>query len=353
MYTTTRRQLLKLASLAGLMLTGIGCSTDGRPKEAVAPRSATAADVEPTVTPEATASDQDAATPTPTIAQDITPEANEPTADEIEEPAYMSVVHGTEVERIVREAIALIGGMERFVKPGYDVIIKPNICNANHGPEYASTTNPQVIAALVTLCLDAGAGMVRVMDNPFAGTAEAAYERSGIRNAVELSGGRMEIMASAKYVEASIPEGQDLTSWQFYRPILDADLVINVPVAKHHSLAILTLAGKNLMGTIDNRPAMHRNLGQRIADITSRVRPQLTVMDAVRILTAHGPTGGNLEDVQRLDTVIASHDLVAVDAYAATLFGLTGSDVSYVARSAEMGLGRIDLDELNIVKAEV
>ena len=85
-------------------------------------------------------------------------------------------------------------------------------------------------------------------------------------------------------------------------------MIINMLIAKHHSLASLTPAGKNLMGTIENRPAMHRNLGQRIADITSRVRTQLTVIDAIRILTVQGSKGGNLDDVQRPDTLIASHD---------------------------------------------
>ena len=267
--------------------------------------------------------------------------------------AYLAVARGASPAEITMRAIAAIGGMERFVKKGYDVIVKPNICNANHGPEYASTTNPEVVATLVRLALGAGAKRVRVMDYPFSGSAQAAYARSGIEEAVKAAGGEMEVMAPMKFVETAIPAGLDLKSWRFYQPILEADLVINVPIAKDHGLARLTLGGKNLMGTIENRPAIHRNLGQRIADITSLVRPQLTVVDAVRILVANGPTGGNLDDVRETNTVIASHDIVAADAYATTLFGLRPEDISYIVASAKMGLGTMDLSSIRIEELNV
>ncbi|MCJ7677317.1 MAG: DUF362 domain-containing protein, partial [Anaerolineales bacterium] len=95
------------------------------------------------------------------------------------------------------------------------------------------------------------------------------------------------------------------------------------------------------------------NMGQRLADLTSRIRPTLTVIDAVRILTANGPTGGNLDDVKKLDTVIASPDIVAADAYASTLFGLQPSDLDYVVAGAAMGLGRSDLGLLRIEEITV
>ena len=264
------------------------------------------------------------------------------------EAAYLAAVRGNSPQAITQRAIAAIGGMERFVKSGYDVIIKPNICNANHGPEYASTTNPEVVATLVKLALGAGAKKVRVMDSPFAGSGKAAYASSGIAEVVEAAGGEMEVMTKPRYAEVAVPEGRDLKSWEFYRAILDADLVINVPIAKHHSLARLTLGGKNLMGTILDRGGIHRNLGQRIADIGSVVRRQLTVIDAVRMLMANGPTGGSLDDVKQTDTVIASHDIVAADAYATTLFGLKPTDISYIVASAEMGIGSADLESFKI-----
>jgi uncharacterized protein (DUF362 family) len=158
----------------------------------------------------------------------------------------------------------------------------------------------------------------------------------------------MEVMNKAKFRKVDIPEGRDLSNWEVYQDILAADVLIDVPVAKHHSLARLSLAGKNLLGVISRPSQIHANLGQRTADLVSLIRPTLTVVDAVRTLMAHGPTGGNLDDVRLTNTVIASHDIVAADAYAATLFDLSGSDISYVRAAADMGLGTLDLERIKI-----
>ncbi len=269
------------------------------------------------------------------------------------EAAYLAVARGGDPKAITRAAVAALGGIERFVKAGDDVIVKPNICVDYRSYEYAATTNPEVVAALVELCLGAGAKHVRVMDNPFGGSPESAYARSGIAEAVAAAGGRMEAMVPAKFRETDIPEGRDIRRWPVYQGVLAADVVINVPIAKHHNLARLTLGGKNLMGVIQNRGGIHRDLGQRIADLVSLVRPQLTVVDAVRTLMNHGPTGGNLGDVRLTETVIASHDVVAADAYAATLFDLTGPDIAYVRAAAEMGLGTLDLDAIRVEEIPV
>ena len=267
-----------------------------------------------------------------------------PTGDQ----SYLAVARGADPAAITKAAIASLGGIERFVRSGDDVIIKPNICVDYHPPEYAATTNPTVVATLVSLCLGAGARRVRVMDTPFGGTAESAYAVSGIAEAAQVAGGKMEVMSPVKFAKTDIPNGQDITKWEVYQDILQADVLINIPIAKHHSLARLSLGIKNLLGVITDPNQMHRNLGQRAADLASLVRPTLTVVDAVRILTTHGPTGGSLNDVQQTDTIIASHDFVAADAWASTLFGITGADVPYVKAAAEMGLGTLDLDSIKI-----
>ncbi len=262
--------------------------------------------------------------------------------------AYLAVARGLAPREMTQSALAALGGIERFVKNGADVIIKPNICVDYRTFEYGATTNPEVVAALVELCLGAGAKRVRVMDKPFSGSPENAYARSGIEHAVKAAGGTLEVMNSAKFRETSIPAGRDLTSLEVYQDILTADVLIDVPVAKHHSLARLSLAGKNLFGVISRPSQMHANLGQRTADLVSLVRPTLTVVDAVRTLMAKGPTGGNLDDVRLNNTVIASHDIVAADAYAATLFDLSGAQISYVKAAADMGLGTLDLGSIKI-----
>jgi uncharacterized protein (DUF362 family) len=263
------------------------------------------------------------------------------------------VARGSAPVAITRAALAAIGGIERFVQSGDDVIIKPNICVDFRTFEYAATTNPEVVAALVELCLGVGARRVRVMDNPFGGTAASAYARSGIADAVTAVGGQMEVMNPAKFRDTDIPEGRDIRSWPVYQEVLNADVLIDVPIAKHHSRARLSLAGKNLLGVIQSRNKMHSNLGQRTADLVSLVRPHLTVVDAVRTLMDHGPGGGNLNDVRLTNMVIASHDIVAADAYAATLFDLSGEDIAYVKAAAEMGLGTLDLSAIEIEELSI
>ena len=269
---------------------------------------------------------------------------------------YLAVARGAGADpaELTRRAVAALGGIERFVKPGANVIIKPNICNAYHGPEYASTTNPDVVAAIVKLCLAAGAKRVRVMDFAFGGSPQASYETSGIAAAVKAAGGEMENMNRLKFSKTAIPQGKTLKSSNIYGDILDADTMINVPIAKTHGSATLTLGMKNLMGVIQDRNALHaRGLHQCIADLNSAVKPQLTIVDAIRILTANGPTGGNLDDVKRLDTIIASPDVVAADAYAAGLFGMKPADVKYIKLGAEMGLGTMDLGSIKVEEISV
>jgi uncharacterized protein (DUF362 family) len=310
----TRRQFLRLTgtAVAGISLFGPGCTS--QPTE---------------------------------IASRRTPSA--PTGDQ----AYLAIARGADPAAIAKAAIASLGGLERFVKSGDDVIVKPNICVAYHPPEYAATTNPTVVATLVELCLGAGARRVRVMDTPFGGTPESAYAVSGIEEAVKAAGGEMEVMSPVKLVKTAIPAGRDITEWEVYRDVLEADVLINVPIAKDHNLARLSLGIKNLLGVIARPNQMHRNLGQRAADLASLVRPTLTVVDAVRILVDHGPTGGSLNDVKQTDTIIASHDFVAADAYAATLFDKTGTDIAYVKAAAEMGLGTLDLDGVKVEEVNV
>ena len=285
----------------------------------------------------------------PLTLQEARREAPPPTSDQ----AYLAVARGGDPKAITRAAIAAVGGIERFVKDGDDVIVKPNICVDYRTYEYGATTNPEVVAALVELCLGAGAKRVRVMDMPFGGGPETAYANSGIADAVKAVDGKMEIMNRAKFKEVNIPEGQDITHWPVYWEVLTADVLINVPVAKHHNLARLSLGGKNLLGVVLKPSRMHANLGQRVADLASLVRPTLTVVDAVRTLMAHGPTGGNLADVRQSDTVIVSHDIVAADAYAATLFEWASEDIAYIKAAADMGLGTLDLDAIKIEEIAV
>jgi uncharacterized protein (DUF362 family) len=263
------------------------------------------------------------------------------------------VARSGEPEEMVRRAIAALGGMERFVPRDANVIVKPNICVGYHSYEYAATTNPWVVGALVKLCLEAGARSVRVMDHPFGGAAEEAYEVSGIAEQVKAAGGEMAVMSRLKFMPTDLPHAQELKQAAIYDDIMRADVVIDVPIAKHHSLARLTLGMKNLMGTIRDREVIHSRMGTNLADLAGYIRPKLTVIDAVRMLMANGPTGGNLNDVKEMNTIVASPDIVAADSYAATLFGMQPEDLSYIKAGTAAGLGRSDLKNLRIEEINV
>jgi uncharacterized protein (DUF362 family) len=323
-----RRFLRQMAALAAMGLTASACGGASPATEA--------AEAEAAAVPTK-------ARPTPTPAKAAT-------------GAGLAVARGAGADpaELTRRALAALGGIERFVKPGADVVIKPNICVAYHGPEYAATTNPQVVATVVALALGAGAKRVRVIDAPFGGTAQAAYDQSGIAKAVAAAGGQMEVMSRMRYRETALPNGRKIKKWAIYGDALDADTLINIPIAKDHGSTRLSLGMKNLMGLIQDRNAFHsRGLHQCIADLSSGLRPHLTIVDAVRILMENGPTGGDLNDVKRTDTVIASADAVAADAYAATLFGMKGKDIDYIRLGAEMGLGEIDLGKLKVAEVAV
>jgi len=251
---------------------------------------------------------------------------------------------------LVRKAIKALGGMGRFVKKGNRVLIKPNIAFARP-PEGAANTNPEVVAELVQLCFEAGAKEVIVLDYTL-DPARITYEMSGIAKAAEAKGARMVYVSPRDFVPIEVPKGKILSAYdvRVLKQVLDADVFINVPIAKTHGSARLTLGMKNLMGIIQDRGSWHRSgdLHQCIADFVTAVKPHLTVIDAIRILASGGPKGPGR--VEQKDTIIASTDIVAADAYATTLFGLTPNDVPHIIKAAELGVGVADLKRVKIVK---
>lgn len=258
------------------------------------------------------------------------------------------VARGVPPAKITRAAIDGLGGMKRFISRGDIVVVKPNI-GWDRTPEYAANTNPEVVATIVRLCYEAGAKTVKVFDHTVS-NAKRCYKQSGIADAVAAAGGLVSFVDDRKFREMKLP-GYALKSWPLYTEVFEADKVINVPIAKTHGLTTLTLGMKNWMGIMGGwRGRIHQRIDGSLVDISLAVKPALIVLDAVRILTANGPQGGDLSDVKLLNTVIAGTDQVAVDAYGATLFGMKGSDLGYVRMGHEAGLGTMNLTQLRIKK---
>jgi uncharacterized protein (DUF362 family) len=243
--------------------------------------------------------------------------------------------------------------MGHFVRPGDKVVVKPNI-GWDRGPEQGANTHPLVVKALVVQALEAGAGKVLVFDRT-CNEQRRCYANSGIEKAVfEIGNSRavIEHIDPRKFIPVDISKGKSITKWEIYKDALDCDCYINVPVAKHHSLSRLTLGLKNSMGVLGgNRGSLHQNIGQNLADLATVIRPKLTVIDATRILLRNGPQGGDTKDVKKIDTLIASADPVAADAYATTLFDLKPDAIASTMAAYGMGLGEMDLARIKVVTA--
>jgi len=267
------------------------------------------------------------------------------------ENALLAVREGTDIPQLVRSTLNALGGMERFVKTGETVVVKPNI-GWDRSVELAANTHPQVVQTIINLCLEAGAKKIQVFDRT-CNDPRRCYVSSGVQQAVEdIDSDRVEIvhMDRRAYRELDIANGKALNRWSFYLPALEVDRLINLPIAKHHSISTLTLGMKNMMGVIGgNRGMLHRKIAESLADINTVIHSDLTLVDATRILVANGPQGGRLEDVEVRNTLIASPQIATADAYAATLFGYQPQEIETIVAGYKRGLGEIDLRRVSRV----
>lgn len=247
--------------------------------------------------------------------------------------------------KLTEAAVERLGGMKRFVSKDDVVWVKPNI-GWDRSPEQAANTNPDVVATVVRLCLEAGAKTVKVGDYP-CNSAERTYTNSGIEAAAKKAGAEIIYLDTNRFRDAAIG-GDRLKVTPVYPEIVDSDLVISIPVVKHHGSTKVTLCMKNYMGVVGNRRVFHQDLPGCIRDITAYMNPRLSIVDATRILMAHGPQGGDLGDVKRMDTVAAGTDIVALDAFGSELLGNNPSDIGTVVAGHEAGLGEIDYKKLNL-----
>jgi len=278
--------------------------------------------------------------------------ASAPAAATGQGPADIGIAAGQDAAGILtRKAVDAIGGMGRFVKAGNFVVIKPN-ASFFGGVEKGTSTHPEVVAAVVSMCREAGAGRVVVLDHTLRGAAEACLSSNGIGEAARRSGAEVLGFGAGDQshgVDTPIVGGVAMRSAGVYREVLDADVVITVPKAKDHGGAGLSLGMKNFIGVLSNMSSIHNSdLHQAIADLNSLVRPRLSVIDGTVILLDNGPGGPGA--TRRANTIIASADVVAADACACTLFGRTAADVPYIGYGEKAGLGQADFNRLRIAR---
>ena len=261
------------------------------------------------------------------------------------DPAYpdVVVVSGGEPEELVRAAVEALGGMSRFVSAGDVVVLKPNVA-WDRTPEQAANTNPQVVAETARLCFEAGAAEVIVTDVT-CNEARRCFRRSGIGAAAEAVGARV-VLPEDRYFRRADLQGSVLGRWPVLEPLLTADRVINIPVAKHHSLTRVTLGMKNWYGILGGqRRRLHQRIHESIADLAAFLQPTLTLIDAYRVLLRGGPTGGNLEYVAVEKALFAGTDPVALDARVAkTYWDLDAASLPFLEIAERRRLGRADFE---------
>lgn len=263
-----------------------------------------------------------------------------PWADELPTRTTLVVVRGGTPEMRFETALKALGGMAQFRPSGKNVVVKPNI-GWDRTPEQGADTDPELVAAVVKSFVSAGA-LVGVFDNT-CNTAQRCYANSGIEAAAKQAGAEVSFMRKQLFDELELPDGILLKSWPIYRDYHKADLRINLPILKHHGLAEVTGGLKNLMGIMGGeRSEIHRSFDKKLIDVVTPILPELTVIDARRMLMRNGPQGGNLEDVKTINTLIAGFDPVAVDAEGARIFGAVPADLGYLVEAQRRGLGEIE-----------
>jgi uncharacterized protein (DUF362 family) len=260
---------------------------------------------------------------------------------------HLVVVQGGEPRALVQRALEDLGGMKRFVGHHDVVVIKPNIA-WDRTPEQAANTNPEVVAEVVRQCMQAGAKRVIVTDVS-CNEARRCFHRSGIEAAARAEGAEVILPDPSLFREVDMG-GVVLKSWPVFTPFLEADKIINLPIAKHHGLVGVTLGMKNWYGILGGeRNRLHQQIHQSLVDLANFMLPTLTMMDCYRILLRNGPTGGNLEDVATKKTMVAGTDPVALDAYVAKAYwDMDPERLPYLQMAAARGLGTVDYDKLPV-----
>lgn len=254
----------------------------------------------------------------------------------------------------VRATIDTLGGMQRFVKRGDRVVIKPNMSFPNP-PSWATTTHPDVIRELGRLCHEAGASSILVLDNPLRNAA-LCLKRTGIKDTLkDIPGARVEALKNEGfYREVKVTEGVALKTTMIMKQVLEADVLIAAPVAKSHSATGLSFAMKGMMGLIYNRREFHLDLdlNTAVVDLCTVLQPKLTIIDVSRILSTGGPGGPG--KVLPMNKIIGSVDMVAADAMATELGTWYGRkfksrQVKHILMAHERGLGNMVVQQ-HVVK---
>ena len=215
-----------------------------------------------------------------------------------------------------------LGGMERYVRPGERVLIKPNMLSAKPA-EAAVTTHPELLRAVIELVRQAG-GVPLVGDSPGIGSARRVAERSGMLRVIEETGAQL-----VPFTETAPVAGSGtFREFELARAYLEADRLINLPKLKTHEMMTMTCCVKNLFGAVvgTQKAAWHLKAGadkelfaEMLLEVYRLREPDLNIVDAIVAMEGNGPGSG---DPCRVGLLLAGENAVAVDVIAAEIAGI-------------------------------
>lgn len=251
---------------------------------------------------------------------------------------------GYSVKVLTQKVFEAAGGIQKFISKQDVVVIKPNISWAR-APYLAATTHPEVLEAVVELCQEAGAKKVVIADHTIH-DARRCFAVTGAGMVAKKTGAEL-IYPRSSLMRKMKLQGHRLNVWPVFIPLIEADKLINLPVAKVHVLSGLTLGMKNWIGAVGGRRnALHQDIHLTIVDLAQFFNPTLTLIDAIRIMIHNGPSGGSVSDVANSNHLILSNDPVAADAKAATLFDFQPQDIGFIRLGSKWGLGTYEIQKI-------
>ena len=264
------------------------------------------------------------------------------------------VFHGEDKKKLMQACLKQIADSGGFGKDVKKLTLKVN-CAWWRTAEQGANTNPVLVDTFLKGCKAQGVKELVMPEHPV-DAASKSFPKSGLLDVAKANNVPMIDLRSDEklFKEVQVPKGKSLKKAEVGKHFLETDALVNMPVAKHHGSARLTMAMKNWMGAVRDRRFFHRNtLTQCIADISSLLKPTWTITDATRIMLDRGPKGPS-RNMKKLDLLILSRDQVAADVYTSTLFpGVGPGKVKYLKIAAEMKLGTTDLSKMTIHKIEV
>jgi uncharacterized protein (DUF362 family) len=263
----------------------------------------------------------------------------------------MSIIQGPDRVQSLHVALQALGGIEAFVKRGDRVLVKVNAAFATPAI-LSATTHPDLLAEVCRLSLKAGAASVVVTDNPI-NDPESCFALTGLRDAARSAGARVILPRAGSFRPTTVEGGSLIKDWPLlYAPFQGVTKLISVAPVKDHNRSGASMIMKNWYGLLGGRRNIfHQDIHNTIKELAMMVRPTLVILDGTTTMMTNGPTGGSLSDLKATNTLIASTDQVAADAVGATLLGKSVSDLPFILKAAEAGVGTADVETLNPVRS--